>query len=251
MNKKEKVIAILLAYNAQKTLEHFYNSLPKHLFDEILLFDDASADKTFEIAQRLKIQSYKNPANLGYGGNLKKALKTALSKSAAIIVDIHPDGEYLSDSIKLGIDQVKKGSNLVLGNRFFSFPYILKESGMFKWKIFPIVVLNFITKILLQTKVSDLHQGFRIYSKSLLNKINFEANSNNYIFSLEIISQAQFKKFKITEIPIKTNYRGNKRGASFLNSLRYTISTFRVIFLFLLAKIGIKNTIFIEPKKNE
>ncbi len=248
MIKKEKVIAILLAYNAQKTLKDFYQSLPKDLFDEILLFDDASRDDTYELSKKLKIKSYRNPTNLGYGGNLKKALTTALECGASIIVDIHPDGEYMSTSIEEGIKQARKGSELVVGNRFFSYKYIFQESGMYKWKIIPVVALNFITKLLLQTKINDLHQGFRIYTKTLLNKINYKANSNNYIFSLQLIAQAQFANCKITEIPIKTNYTGRKRGASFKSSLNYTLATLKVIILFLLTKIGIKYKIFINGR---
>lgn len=249
MAKKEKIIAILLAYNAQKTLKDFYQSLPKNLFDDILLFDDASQDNTYSFSKKLKIKTYRNTTNLGYGGNLKKALKIALALGATIIVDIHPDGEYDPTSIKQGVDQAINGSELITGNRFFSHKYIFKQSGMYKWKIIPILVLNFITKVMLHTKINDLHQGFRIYTRSLLNKVNFEANSNNYIFSLEIIAQAQFANCKITQIPIKTHYSGKKRGASFISSLNYTLATLRVITLFLLAKIGINSKLFNKVKK--
>ena len=115
---------------------------------------------------------------------------------------------------------------------------------MFKWKILPIIALNFITKFLLDTKINDLHQGFRVYTKTLLQKINLAANSNDYIFSFEIIAQAQAAGCNITEVPIETTYTGKKRGASFMSSLSYILQTFKIVFMFLLNRIGIQSKIF-------
>src|SRR3989344_4897221 len=244
MVDKSKVIAILLAYNSKNTIKEFYENLPKHLFDEILLFDDSSQDGTFEISKFLGIKSYRNRVNLGYGGNLKKALAVAVSKNADIIVDIHPDNEYKPDAIPHALKLVEKGIELVLGNRFYKANYISNKSGMFKWKIIPIVLLNYISRILLRIKVNDLHQGFRVYSKSLLEKINFEKNSSDYLFSFELISQAVFTKSKIAEVPVKTQYKGDKRGAKLKSSIIYTVGTFKTLLLFLLAKSGFEVTIF-------
>ena len=250
MSKKPKIIAILIAYNAAKTLKSFYQELPKNLFDEIILVDDASEDGTFNIAQNLGIRSFQNKINLGYGGNLKKALNIALSLGAEIIVDIHPDGEYKPDSIPSAIESVKKGADLVLGNRFFNARYNLKRSGMFVWKIFPILFLNYISNKILKTGVSDLHQGFRVYTKGLLKKINFEENSNNYLFSFELIAQAVFIKANIQEVPVITKYSGKKRGSKLTSSINYSLGTFKVLFMFLLAKNGLRSKIFQKPTHN-
>ncbi|MDO8487498.1 MAG: glycosyltransferase family 2 protein [Candidatus Curtissbacteria bacterium] len=250
MVKKKKVIAILIAYNAEGTLKEFYKSLPKHLFDEILLFDDASQDDTSKISQSLGILTYKNKFNLGYGGNLKKALVTALSKGADIIVDIHPDNEYKSTAIAGALEEVQKGSELVVGNRFSSLSYIAQKSGMFIWKIIPILLLNTISGFFLKININDFHQGFRVYTKSLLKKINFEENSNNYIFSFELITQAQMVNAVISEVPVETSYVGKKRGAGFTSSVNYTLSTFKVIFMYLTAGLGAKYKIFKRPDQN-
>ncbi len=249
MSKKVKVIAILLAYNAKDTIKEFYENLPKHLFDEILLFDDSSQDGTFEISKSLGIASYRNKVNLGYGGNLKKALSVAVSKNADIIVDIHPDNEYKPDAIPGALGLVEKGAELVLGDRFYNLNYISNKSGMFKWKIIPIVLLNYISRMLLRVKANDLHQGFRVYSKSLLEKIDFGKNSNDYLFSFELISQAIFTKSKIAEVPVKTQYKGKKRGAKLKSSVTYTVGTFKILSLFLLAKNGFEVTIFKSPNE--
>ena len=247
MAKKQKVITILLAYNAANTLERFYHQLPKELFDEIILFDDASNDKTSDISKKLGITTYRNRVNLGYGGNLKKALAITLSKEADIIVDIHPDGEYKPDAIPSALILIKNGAELVLGNRFYNLNYIFNKSGMFIWKIIPILLLNRISESLLKTGATDLHQGFRVYTKRLLEKINFEENSSNYLFSFELISQAAFIKAKITEVPVNTNYTGKKRGAKLISSINYTIGTFKVMLSYILAKIGFRVGIFKKP----
>lgn len=248
MYKKPKIILILLAYNAHKTLREFYKSLPLNLFDEIILFDDDSRDKTYEISKSLGIKTYRNKVNLGYGGNLKKALSIALLRGAEIIVDIHPDNEYKADAIKPALKLINNESDLVLGNRFYDLNYVFNKSGMFIWKILPLLALNKISRLLLNTDVNDLHQGFRVYTKKLLEKINFDSNSNNFLFSFELICQAVFINAKITEVPVDTNYLGKKRGAKLISSINYTLGTFRIMLLFILAKLGVKIRIFKQPE---
>lgn len=247
MDKTPKTVAILIAFEAERTLESFYKNLPVKLFDDIILVDDASQDNTVAISERLGIITYKNKRNLGYGGNLKKALRIALQKKAEIIVDIHPDGEYKTNTIPEAIDLAKSGSELVLGNRFNDLNYIFNKSGMYVWKIVPLMLLNFISKIILKTNVQDLHQGFRIYSRKLLNKIPFEDNSNKYLFSFQLIAQAVFVNSRISQVSVKTKYSGNKRGANFINSLIYTSGTIFILGQFILAELGFKTKIFLKP----
>lgn len=249
--KKPKIIAVFIAYNAEKTLLSFWEDFPKEYFDEIILIDDASSDKTFEIAKELKgLKSYQNKSNLGYGGNLKKGIMFALDRGADIIAEIHPDGEYKPSAIPLALDKIRKeNANIVLGDRFHNFNRIFK-SGMYIWKIFPIIALSQIDKAVLGIKINDFHQGFRFYTRRLFDKILFENNSNNYIFSFELISQAAFKRMKFGQVPVETSYKGNKRGATFKNSIQYSLDTFKVLGLFLFAKMGLGIEIFKTPKEN-
>jgi glycosyltransferase involved in cell wall biosynthesis len=251
MNKKPKIIAVLIAYKAEETLEKFWTDLPKEYFDEIILVDDASDDKTFEIAKRLKgLKVYQNQVNLGYGGNLKRALAIALDLNADIIVDIHPDGEYKPSAISPALEKLQKeGYGLVMGNRFANINK-LSKSGIYVWKLLPLLALNYIAKQVLGIDISDFHQGFRVYTRKLFEKINFEENSNNYLFSFELIAQSAFNKIKISEIPVETSYQGEKRGASLKNSIIYSLDTLRVLALYLLAIINFKTAIFKKPKKN-
>lgn len=251
MTKKPKIIAIFIAYRAEKTLAKFWQEFPQQYFDECILVDDASNDKTYEIAQKLKgLSSYQNPINLGYGGNLKKTLAIALSHGADIIVDIHPDGEYKPSAIPLALEKIQKDAfEFVMGNRFTNVASPLK-SGMHFWKVLPLLTLSCIDRLILGLKITDFHQGFRIYTRNLLRKVSFEKNSNNYLFSFELIAQSVFNGIKIGEVPVETNYVGKKRGASLKNSIRYSLDTFKVLAFYLLAKIGFKNIIFIKPKEN-
>ncbi len=247
MKKKGLVAAIFIAYNASKTLESFYNEFPKHLVDKIILVDDASSDNTYELAQKFGIESYRNPVNLGYGGNLKRAIKIALEKGADIVIDIHPDGEYKPTAIPSAIKEIELGTELVLGNRFDNGKSPL-QNGMYWWKILPIRLLNKIDELILGRKIDDFHQGFRAYSRKLLEKVNFEANSNDYLFSFEIIAQAIYNRLKISQVPVQTSYTGGKRGASLKNCIKYSIATFWTLFLFILAKLSYKTKIFKEPR---
>jgi glycosyltransferase involved in cell wall biosynthesis len=243
MGEQKKIIAVFIAYNAAGTLEDFYKLFPTYIVDEIILVDDSSKDNTYDLAKKLGISSYQNETNLGYGGNMKRALRIALEKGADIVIDIHPDGEYSPAAIPGALKEIDLGASFVLGNRFYDTKAPLL-SGMRIWKFFPIIVLNKIAKWILGVKIDDLHQGFRVYSRTLLENVNFETNSNGYLFSFEIIAQAAYKKMTISQVPIQTNYTGKKRGASFSNSLQYSIGIFKVLFLYLLAKFFYRPAIF-------
>jgi len=246
MKKDEKVIAVFIAYNSAQTLKEFYRAFPKELCDEIILVDDNSKDNTFQIAQNLGIKSYQNPKNLGYGGNLKRAITLALQHGANIIIDIHPDGEYKPSAILPALYEIESGAELVLGNRFSSTTGVLKN-GMYVWRILPLFFLNWIDKLILGLPIDDIHQGFRVYTRQLLEKINYQANSNNYIFSFELIAQAVFYKRRLSQVPVEVHYSGKKRGASFHHSAEYFLMTFGVLFLFALAKMGYVSDIFKTP----
>lgn len=238
-----KIIAILIAFNAANTLEEFYRNFPKASVDDIILVDDASKDNTFELAQKLGIHSYKNPINLGYGGNMKRALGLALQHGADIIIDLHPDGEYKASVIPLALEQIDQGAQLVLGNRYAGDSTPLK-SGMYIWKYIPLMGLNFLPKLIIKSEIKDFHQGFRVYSKTLLENINYTANSNGFLFSFEIIAQAEYHHLKIAQVPVETIYTGKKRGSTLKNSLLYSLGVLKVITLYLAAKAGISSSLF-------
>ena len=176
---------------------------------------------------------------------MKRAIKLALRQGADIIIDLHPDFEYKPTSIPAALVKIRQGADFVLGNRFE--PWLAPlASGMHIWKFVPISILNFICKLVFGSRISDYHQGFRVYTRHLLNEVNFEINSNDYLFSLELIAQAVFGKLKIEQVPVEVNYTGKRRGASLINSIKYSLGTFKVIGLYLLAKLGTRVKLFLK-----
>lgn len=238
MKNKYKTVIVLPAYNAEKTLEAIYKKIPKVFLGDIILVDDASEDKTFDKAKKLGIESSRNSNNLGYGGNLKICFEKALKKGADIVVELHPDGEYEPSAIAPAVNKIVRGADLVLGNRFERSPI---SRGMFIWKYIPTRILSFVQAKILRISISDLHQGFRVYSRRLLKTINFENNSNSYLFSFEIIAQASFLSLPIQEVPVTCHYTGKKRGATLGNSIAYALGTFKVLFFIVLARLGWRN----------
>ncbi len=233
----KKVVAVFIAYNAAKTLEDFYRDFPRELVDEVILVDDCSTDNTFELARRLGITSYQNPVNLGYGGNLKRAIALALERGANVIVDIHPDGEYKPSAIGPALQKVEEGAALVLGMRYQRIGDLSKH-GMRFWKLPPLLIMGIIHRFVLGTRIRDLHQGFRVYTRKLLQTVYFENTSNNYLLSFELIAQTLLNKLPIAEVPVETSYTGKKRGASLRASVVYSLGTFGILLKFVLAKLG-------------
>lgn len=240
MENRLKVIVVLIAYNAEKTLTKVLKKLPKGYFDDVILVDDKSRDNTFQKAKKLGIKSYQNPVNMGYGGNLKICLLKALEKGADVIVDVHPDNEYDPQAIIPALEKVKAGADLVLGNRFISWTSAL-SMGMPFWKYIPSRLLSFFHNFIFGVSISDWHQGFRVYTRRLLENVNFTTNSNSYLFSFEIILQAYSQNRKIDEVPVVCSYSGKKRGASTINSILYSLGTFKIIFFYFLSQFGVKN----------
>lgn len=233
---KSKIIAVLPAYQAEHTLVPFFKILPREVFDQIILSDDSSADRTLEVAKKQKgVDVFKTTRNLGYGGNMKFCLAEALKRGADIIVEIHPDGEYLPDGILGAVKEIERGAQFVLGNRFTHG----KPEGMYLWKYIPSRILTWLDNVILNTEIPDMHQGFRVYRRGFLKNINFKDNDNDYTFTFQIILQALFNKVPIKSVPVTAVYRGKKRGANFNHTIIYTIKTFWMLTLYFLAKKGV------------
>jgi len=234
-----KVIIFMPAYNAEKTVGEVWEKIPWKYKKNTFLIDDHSKDNTYTIAKKLDITSYYNRSNLGYGGNLKMGLRKSLDTGADIIVEMHPDNEYDPASIDPAIQTIMEKTGMILGNRINPV-----ATGMYLWKYIPTKLLTAFDNLILGTQLSDLHQGFRVYTRQMLEIIPFEKNANDYLFSFEIIAQTIFYGFTIQEVSVKTNYTGKKRGASLKNSIAYTLDTFSVLKQYILAKAGIAQKLF-------
>ena len=228
MYRNKKVIVVLPAYNAAKTLEKTYREIPFPLVDEVILCDDFSTDDTVEVAKKLGIRHIvAHPANLGYGGNQKSLYRKALEMGADMVIMLHPDYQYTPRLIPSMVNII--GEELypvVLGSRILGKGAL--KGGMPLYKYLANRVLTFIQNILLNTKLSEFHTGYRAFSREVLNAIPFELNSDDFIFDNEMLSQIIYKGFPIAEISTPTRYFEEASSINLQRSLIYGIGVLRV-----------------------
>ena len=243
---KPKVIVVMPAYNAAKTVQVTYDDIPKEYVDEIILVDDASHDETAKKARELGLKVFVHPENRGYGGNQKTCYTEALKEGADIVIMLHPDYQYDPKLIPDIIKPIVEGkADLVLASRLLSGTAI--SGGMPLYKFISNRFLTISENIFLGQKLSEFHTGYRAYSKKLLTTIPFMNNSENFVFDTEVIVQTVYFGFKIAEIPCPTRYMKDASSINFKNSLVYGLQTLLSIFKFSLAKLGIKKSkIFVK-----
>jgi glycosyltransferase involved in cell wall biosynthesis len=234
--RPKKVVAVLPAYNAEKTLQATYDDIPKDWVDEILLVDDRSRDKTVELSRQLGIRTVVHKKNRGYGGNQKTCYRTALDEMGAdIIVMVHPDHQYDPKIIPDLVGPLQRGdSDAVFGSRMLGGRPI--EGGMPKWKYWANLFLTMVENATFYVFLSEYHSGFRAYSRRFLETVNFEANSDDFVFDTEIIAQAVAKGLTIREVPIRTRYFDEASQISFRRSVRYGLEILKTMFFYKLHK---------------
>ena len=236
---KQKIVVVLPAFNAEKTLEKTYREIPFDIVDEVLLVDDMSKDKTVQKAKALGIKHIVlHDQNQGYGANQKTCYREALSLRADIIVMLHPDYQYTPKLIPSMVQII--ASNLypvVLGSRILGQGAL--KGGMPLYKYFFNRVLTFIQNILMGAKLSEYHTGYRAFSKEVLEKINFEANSNHFVFDNQMLAQIHFAGYEIAEISCPTKYDSDSSSINFTQSIKYGLGVLKTSFQFFLQKKGI------------
>jgi glycosyltransferase involved in cell wall biosynthesis len=241
MEKKPKVVIVMPAYNAEKTLEKTLKEIPSNSYDHIILVDDASKDNTAAIAKELGLKVIVHPKNLGYGGNQKTCYSAALSDGADIVVMLHPDYQYdprivpyLSGLIKEDI------CDIVLATRIRTRIEAI-SGGMPFYKYIFNRMLTFIENLFLGLNLSEYHTGYRAFSKNALEKISWQENSNDFVFDQEILIQAAFLGFRIGEIPVPAKYFEEASSINFSRSTKYGLETLICVLKFMLNKTGLVN----------
>ena len=234
--REKKVVAVLPAYNAEKTLEATFDDIPKDWVDEILLVDDCSRDNTVELSKKLGIKTVLHQKNRGYGGNQKTCYNTAMNEMAAdIMVMVHPDHQYDPKIIPQLVAPLQRGEcDAVFGSRMLGGRPI--EGGMPKWKYFANLFLTSIENATFYVYLSEYHSGFRAYSRRYLESVNFEANSDDFVFDTEIIAQGVAKNMLIREVPIQTRYFDEASQIGFWKSVRYGLAILKTMVLYKLHK---------------
>lgn len=232
-----KVIVIMPAYNAAKTLEKTFRDIPKHKVDEIILGDDCSKDGTVQIAASLGLRVLKTPCNLGYGGNQKMLYREALKLGADVIVMVHPDWQYDATKIPELIEPIIKGRvDLMMGSRVMGQGSRALAGGMPIYKLISNKFLTGVENIVFRLDLSEYHTGFRAFSRRLLSAIPFEKNSNDFVFDTEVLAEAAAGGFKAGEIAVPCRYFPEASEINFWRSTVYGLQTLGVCFKYLLAK---------------
>ncbi len=219
----KKIVVVLPAYNAEKTLERTYAEIPHDIVDAVILVDDLSRDKTAEVARKLGIQTYIHDKNLGYGGNQKTCYREALRRGADIVVMLHPDYQYPPQLVTAMASLISCGMfDVVLGSRVLG-GYALKgEMPFFKY-----VSNRFLTafeNILTAQKVSEYHTGYRAYSREVLLNIPLLENSDDFIFDNQILTQIFYWNYRVGEISAPCNYNKDCSSINVRRSIVYGLS---------------------------
>lgn len=236
-----KVIVIMPAYNAEKTLEKTFRDIPSGSAAEVIVGDDCSKDRTVEIAKKLGIRVLKTPRNLGYGGNQKMLYREALKLGADVIVMVHPDWQYDATKVPDMAAPIIAGKvDLMMGSRVLGGSRGTLAGGMPIYKLISNKFLTWVENLVLGLKLSEYHTGFRAFSRKLLEAIPFENNSDDFVFDTEVLAEAAAFGFKAGEVAVPCRYFAEASEINFWRSTIYGLSTLWVCGKYLLHKIGFK-----------
>ena len=246
----KKVIVIMPAYNAEKTLARCVADVPREWVDEIILTDDASQDRTVEIARELGLHVLVHDKNRGYGANQKTCYREALHRGADIVVMIHPDHQYDPTVIpQLITPLLNEKCDAVFGSRMLGGKPL--EGGMPRWKYLANIFLTALENAVFYMYLTEYHSGLRAYSRRYLETVNFHLNSDDFVFDSEIIAQGVIQGMRIKEIPIQTRYFEEASQIGFWRSVIYGLSILKTLFKFKLHVKGIKKFKMFEPKEED
>jgi glycosyltransferase involved in cell wall biosynthesis len=240
MINNKRVVVVMPAYNAEKTLMSTYLEIPFDIVDDVVLVDDASRDNTVDVAHKLGVKHViRHEQNLGYGGNQKSCYRKALELGADIVIMVHPDYQYTP----LLIPSIAHllASNLyevVFASRILGKGAL--KGGMPMYKYVANRLLTLIQNILLRQKLSEYHTGYRAFTANVLNSINFEANSDDFVFDNEMIAQIFHAGFQIAEITCPTKYFADGSSISFKRSVKYGIGVLGTSFRYILHRNRIR-----------
>ncbi len=233
----KKVVVVLPAYNAARTLERTFRDIPLDLVDEVLLVDDASRDATVEVARRLGIRCFLHDRNRGYGRNQKTCYTEALKLGADIVVMVHPDYQYspkiipaLAGLVASGEYEVAIGSRILGGKA--------RQGGMPRYKYLANRGLSLVQNLLLGAKLSEYHTGFRAFSRRVLETLPLGENSDDFVFDNEMLAQAIYFDFPVGEVSCPTRYFPEASTIDFPRSVRYGLGVLATSVKFFLEKRG-------------
>lgn len=241
----KKICVVLPAYNAAKTLEQTYREIPFDIVDEVILVDDRSRDNTVEVARKLGIRHIvEHEENKGYGGNQKSCYNKALEIGSDIVVMLHPDYQYTPKLIHSMCYLIANDVyQVVLGSRILGKGAL--KGGMPLYKYVSNRFLTLAQNILMRQKLSEYHTGFRAFSAEVLRRINYRANSDDFVFDNQMLAQIFYAGYEIAEITCPTKYFEEASSINLRRSIKYGLGVLGVSFTYFLQKRGLaKSRIF-------
>jgi len=243
VNSTQKVVVIMPAYNAAKTLRMTYTELPHDRVDLVLLVDDGSSDATVEIARQLNLELFIHNRNYGYGANQKTCYTEALKADADIVVMVHPDYQYDPTCLPQIIEPIERGeADVVLGSRLMSVSPVTQ--GMPWWKYVGNRLLTKVENAAFGLHLSEYHTGYRAFSREVLETISFQMNADGFIFDQEVIAQIVDARFRVAEVSVPTRYFPEASSASFIDSSRYGLG-----ILWLVVRYGLHRSRLLRQNK--
>jgi glycosyltransferase involved in cell wall biosynthesis len=246
----KKVVVVLPAYNAEKTLRQTYEEIPRDVVDAVLLVDDASTDRTVELADELGIEYIQHPENLGYGGNQKTCYRAALDRGADIVAMLHPDYQYSPKLLGAMAHLLNSAEyDAVLGSRILGGRAV--KGGMPRHKYVSNRVLTLIQNILLGAKLSEYHTGYRAYTREVLEAIPWENNSNDFLFDNQMLSQIIYHGFMVGEITCPAKYFPEASSIGFFKSTEYGVGCLITALQFRLNKLGLLSSKLFQINNGE
>lgn len=236
----KKIVVVMPAYHAEKTLEQTYREIPFDIVDDVIIVDDCSSDNTVKKARELGIKHViVHEKNLGYGGNQKTCYREALKQGADVVMMLHPDYQYTPKLIPAMASMIASDEfDVVLGSRILGVGAL--KGGMPLYKYISNRFLTFIENLLLGYKLSEYHTGYRAFSRDVLEKLPLHENSNDFVFDNEMLAQAIFFGYRIGEITCPTKYFPEASSINFSRSVVYGIGVISTALKFRLQKMGVK-----------
>ncbi len=246
----KKITVVMPAYNAEFTLRRTFEEIPREIVDDVILVDDASKDRTVEVARELGIHYVVHPKNLGYGGNQKTCYQEALKRGADIVIMMHPDYQYTPKLIPAMAGMIASGIyDVVMASRILGRGAL--KGGMPRYKYVFNRFLTATQNLLMRQKLSEYHTGYRAFSREVLLRLPLLANSDDFIFDNQMIAQAAFHNFRIGEISCPTHYSEDSSSINFRRSVVYGLGVLGVSVQYLASKLGlIKHRIFVDRNDN-
>ena len=236
------------AYNASATLRATVADIPPGAVDEILLVDDASRDDTVAIARSLGLVVIEHDRNCGYGANQKTCYDEALRRGADIVIMIHPDYQYDSRLVPYIVGFIRDGvCDMILGSRVRTRRETI-SSGMPTWKYVSNRFLTLLENVVLGLNLSELHTGYRAYSRGVLETIPYRGNADGFVFDSQVIAQVAHFGFRIGEVPVPCRYMKEASSVGFLSGVVYGLGTLGVLARFLLHRVGARQALFVPRR---